>query len=50
MLAEPGSEPHSLFRFMYIMLFFLLVVTGILNKRKERIISEIYSNINIVNK
>lgn len=48
--AEPGSEPLSVTRFMLIMAIFGIGITIMLNKRKDRILNEIYSKISIVNR
>ncbi|CDW78549.1 UNKNOWN [Stylonychia lemnae] len=48
--AEPGSEAYSVFKFMFLMIAFGVGVTTYLNRRKDRILHEIYSKISIVNR
>jgi hypothetical protein len=48
--GEPGTEPMSVSSFMVVMFFFAFLLTYFLNKRKERILNEIYSKISIVDR
>lgn len=48
--AEPGSGNASMFTFLIIMGICAIGIITVLNKRKERILSEIYSKISIVNR
>ena len=48
--AEPGSGNVSMFSFFVVMGIFGVGVVVALNKRKERILNEIYSKISIVNR
>ena len=48
--AEPGSKPFSIFSLMCICGVLGSGVTYFLNRRKERILNEIYSKISIVNR
>jgi hypothetical protein len=48
--GEPGTEPLSVSSFMVVMFIFAFVLTYVLNKRKERILNEIYSKISIVDR
>ena len=49
-LGEPGTESLSVASFMLIMFIFAFIMTFVLNKRKERILNEIYSKISIVDR
>ena len=48
--AEPGTAPTSMLNFMILMGFLALFFILFLNKRKERILNEIYSKISIVDR
>lgn len=48
--AEPGSGNLSMFSFFIIMGVFGVGIVVFLNQRKERILTEIYSKISIVNR
>ena len=48
--AEPGTEPTSVFGLLVVMSLLAMIVLWTLNKRKNKILSEIYSKLSIVDR